>query len=111
LKLSKDAVKKRFLEKLTDPMAERGFKLTYVREDGGDYQPWERSFMFHREIPGGDQTVEAHIFEKNPSVRCCFDLFSGSYRLTEILDKYLWGDPDDTPPPLGLEYPLRSVIR
>ncbi|MDR3158515.1 MAG: hypothetical protein LBU11_05805 [Zoogloeaceae bacterium] len=35
LALSKDAVKKRFLERLDEPLTERGFRLTNVIEDGG----------------------------------------------------------------------------
>jgi hypothetical protein len=99
LELSKDAVKKRLLEKLTGPLTERGFELSDVVEDGSDYQPWIRSFIFHREIPGGDQIIVGRIFKESPSVRCCFDLVSGSYRLTEICIKYLGDDPDDVPPP------------
>jgi hypothetical protein len=59
--LSKDAVKKRFLEKLTAPLTERGFRLIYVIEDSRDYQPYAPSFTFLRKIPGVEQVIKGNI--------------------------------------------------
>ncbi|MDR3353344.1 MAG: hypothetical protein LBO00_10180 [Zoogloeaceae bacterium] len=106
--LTKDAIKKRFLEKLTGPLAEHGFKLIYVIEDEGDgqeprgeydgYKLWNESFTFHYENSGVDQVIDGYIHEKGV-VRCYFKFFSGSQRLREIYIKHLGRNPDDIPPP------------